>query len=180
LKRKTCNADGCSNPVFGKGYCLRHQYMREDFKPPSFKRTPLKKSTKPILKTSKRRKEQLTEYYLYKEKVAKKGFKEGLQCFISCKEIPRDYDEKKCILFDIHHLLGRQEKKLTEFVLCVPVLRQYHTAYHDWNCERLMDTDWYEGFLIRLRKVSEKAWKKEMYKRVKANIITLEEYLKIT
>ena len=176
---KKCKC-GCGYPVFSAGYSKSCQYKREDYKPPSLKRTPLKKSTKPISKTSKRRKEQLTEYYLHKEKVAKKGFKEGLQCFISCKEIPKDYDEKKCILFDIHHLLGRQEEKLTEFILCVPVLRQYHAAYHDWDCKRLMDTDWYEGFLIRLRGKSEEAWKKEMYKRVKANIMTLEEYLKLT
>jgi len=28
---KFCNASNCSNPVFGKGYCRNHQYMREDF-----------------------------------------------------------------------------------------------------------------------------------------------------
>ena len=28
---KFCNAPNCGFPVFGKGYCRNHQYMREDF-----------------------------------------------------------------------------------------------------------------------------------------------------
>lgn len=36
---KMCAANGCSMPVFGKGYCKRHQYMRSDFD----RRTPLQK-----------------------------------------------------------------------------------------------------------------------------------------
>ena len=28
---KFCNAHNCNTPVFGKGYCRNHQYMREDF-----------------------------------------------------------------------------------------------------------------------------------------------------
>lgn len=28
---KFCNAPNCGLPVFGKGYCRNHQYMREDF-----------------------------------------------------------------------------------------------------------------------------------------------------
>lgn len=29
---KTCKADNCNNPVFGKGYCKWHQHLRNDFK----------------------------------------------------------------------------------------------------------------------------------------------------
>ena len=29
---KLCNAEGCYNPRWGKGYCQRHQYLREDKK----------------------------------------------------------------------------------------------------------------------------------------------------
>lgn len=28
---KFCQADNCSNPVFGKGFCRNHQYKREDY-----------------------------------------------------------------------------------------------------------------------------------------------------
>ena len=28
---KFCNANNCDNPVFGKGFCKSHQYMREDY-----------------------------------------------------------------------------------------------------------------------------------------------------
>ncbi len=29
---KCCLADGCNNPRWAKGYCLYHQYLRDDFK----------------------------------------------------------------------------------------------------------------------------------------------------
>lgn len=29
---KKCSADGCSYPVFGKGFCKNHQYLRKDLK----------------------------------------------------------------------------------------------------------------------------------------------------
>ena len=41
---KTCNADGCSNRVWGGGYCARHQYLRTD------------KKIKPIANFSEKRK----------------------------------------------------------------------------------------------------------------------------
>ena len=34
---KKCNIDGCSNNVFGKGYCKHHQYLR----PKKEKREPI-------------------------------------------------------------------------------------------------------------------------------------------
>lgn len=40
---KICKADGCTWNVFGKGYCLNHQYLRTDKKPKQIKRTPIKK-----------------------------------------------------------------------------------------------------------------------------------------
>lgn len=30
---KQCKAEGCALPVFGKGYCKRHQYLRSDLTP---------------------------------------------------------------------------------------------------------------------------------------------------
>jgi len=35
---KTCKKEGCSNPVFGKGFCRNHQYLRPDYKPYRYKR----------------------------------------------------------------------------------------------------------------------------------------------
>lgn len=49
---KVCKADNCTSFVFGKGYCVKHQYMRTDKKPYS-------KTSHPIKKVSDKRKQRL-------------------------------------------------------------------------------------------------------------------------
>lgn len=46
---KQCKAEGCSYNVFGKGYCVKHQYLRTDKKP------------KPLAKISKKGETKLKE-----------------------------------------------------------------------------------------------------------------------
>jgi len=41
---KICKAPGCGNPVFGKGYCKRHQYLREDKQKSSITKTRFNKN----------------------------------------------------------------------------------------------------------------------------------------
>lgn len=41
---KICNAQDCVQPVWGKGYCLRHQYLRRDKKPVKGARFSVKRS----------------------------------------------------------------------------------------------------------------------------------------
>jgi hypothetical protein len=41
---KTCTVENCVSPIWGKGYCQRHQYLRQDKKKPQ--RTILKHSEK--------------------------------------------------------------------------------------------------------------------------------------
>ena len=51
---KTCKADKCTHPVFGKGYCKAHQWMREDKKPKEVKqRKPIKPMSKKLAKERK-------------------------------------------------------------------------------------------------------------------------------
>lgn len=45
---KTCTAAGCVNPVFGKGFCIRHQWMRKDKKPKKPKKMPVQATRKPM------------------------------------------------------------------------------------------------------------------------------------
>jgi hypothetical protein len=40
---KVCNKEGCDYPVFSKGYCKAHQYLRKDYKQPSPVRKPIKR-----------------------------------------------------------------------------------------------------------------------------------------
>lgn len=43
---KQCTAPDCENRVFGKGYCRKHQYLREDLKASVIKRAKDKKEAK--------------------------------------------------------------------------------------------------------------------------------------
>lgn len=43
---KQCTHEGCTRPVFGKGYCKAHQYLRPDFKASLIKRAKEKKEVK--------------------------------------------------------------------------------------------------------------------------------------
>lgn len=40
---KSCNAPECTNRVFGKGYCKKHQYLRDDLKASLIKRANARK-----------------------------------------------------------------------------------------------------------------------------------------
>jgi hypothetical protein len=43
---KICNKDNCSYPVFGKGFCKMHQYLRTDKKPKPLKKKAIKPKTR--------------------------------------------------------------------------------------------------------------------------------------
>lgn len=43
---KTCTSEGCTRPVFGKGYCKAHQHLRPDFKASLIKKAREKKEAK--------------------------------------------------------------------------------------------------------------------------------------
>jgi hypothetical protein len=66
---KTCNHISCNYPVFGKGYCKFHQYLRTDKKPKDEKKP---KPRVPIKKVSDKHKKELAVYSVlskqYKEK----------------------------------------------------------------------------------------------------------------
>ena len=48
---KPCNADGCNNPRWGKGYCTYHQYLRPDKqKKGEPKRSPIRSKSKKLTK----------------------------------------------------------------------------------------------------------------------------------
>ena len=60
---KICNQDECDYPVWGKGYCKIHQYLRTDPKAPKpLGRSELKSKPKAIKQISDKRKEKLKGY----------------------------------------------------------------------------------------------------------------------
>lgn len=87
---KTCKQKGCSYPVFGGGYCSRHQYLRLDklIKPPRPKPS--------IKKFSNKTRKQVAQYMELRD-IFLKDFPLCAANLIGCTKIATD----------IHHMQGR-------------------------------------------------------------------------
>lgn len=80
-----------------------------------------------------------------------------------------------------HHLnQERDNDRLYDEEMMVPVLDKYHNDYHSLSVSKLLQTFWYNSFLERLKLKSLEVYSKELRKQLKANIITIEEYEKRT
>jgi len=150
---KLCKVEGCCNPVWGKGYCKYHQYLRTDISTP-------KKTQKTIRKLSIKRK-ALNDIYLSlkKESVLNAKKKGPIKCFFCNKIIKGEPDW--------HHLEGREENKLTDTSRLVFVHRKCHGKIHDLSYEMLSRLPCYESYLMRLKTVDELLYFKEYEKRNK-------------
>lgn len=98
---KQCLHHNCTIPVWGKGYCIYHQYLRTDKKP------------KPIKKVSDKRAEQNKEYL----KVRKEYLTEYPFC-----EFPGCHRKST----ECHHKLGRVEHLLTNPVYFAALCSEHH------------------------------------------------------
>jgi len=99
---KSCLADDCENPRFGKGFCKWHQHMRTDKKKPS--------GIKPI---SDKKAEDLKVY----RKVRDAYLKEITECEV------HDCSNKST---HIHHKSGRNGKTLYDDNLFMAVCNKCH------------------------------------------------------
>jgi len=156
---KICKVEDCNLPVFGSGYCRRHQYLRDDVK------MYLQSSNKPIRKVSIKRKELMDTYIDLKEEIIAEYKKNGIY---NCQFCGKKFEDDDIV--DIHHLLGRQESKLTDKKDLILVHRQCHTEYHSFTVEQLFKTKWYSWFLMGLHYISPEAYKKEQRRINKANL----------
>lgn len=86
---KTCKSTNCVLPIFGKGYCKKHQYLRSDIKPFSKPRIPIK-----AIGNIRRADRNLYKYKRRKYLEAKPLCKAKL---LNCTKIASD----------IHHTKGR-------------------------------------------------------------------------
>lgn len=105
---KTCKATNCSLPVFGKGYCQRHQYLRLDkiLKPPPPQRH--------IKKFSDRTRKKVGEYIALRELFLKE-FPLCTTHLMGCEKIATE----------IHHMKGRGIY-LNDVGTWLPVCRYCH------------------------------------------------------
>jgi hypothetical protein len=156
----TCKKEGCNRPSFGGGYCAYDQYIRRMSGGDLFKR---KAPVKPINKVAKKRREELKTYkQISQELWDEASINKTNKCFF-CDE----WMGKK---ENVHHLIGRTNLKLIDkkfMVLCHNKCHVY--GYHQLNYEQLIKQDWYEGFLLRLKSISEELWNKELKKRAKSD-----------
>lgn len=155
---KKCSVPGCTNDIFGKGYCRYHQHLRTDTK----KTTKPQKRIKPI---SDRRKVQVAQYHDLKgEMIAEAKEKGPIRCFVCHRNISSIY------IPDIHHLDGRTEDNLTNRENLVFVHRQCHGFIHDLSYDILKTLNWYEDYLLRLKSVNIVFYEREYEKRFKTAI----------
>lgn len=100
---KTCKAESCTYPVFGKGYCKLHQWMREDKKQKEVKqRKPIRPMSKKLAKERKTYRE-LREEFLSRP--------ENLFCAVY-PSIPAS---------QVHHMAGRIGSMLNDTSLWLAV-----------------------------------------------------------
>ena len=154
---KKCKVDNCNSDVFGKGYCRKHQYLRDDIV------KGIKKLQKRIKPMSDKRKEQNDIYLSIKEDMLHKAKIDGnYRCFFCGKPFDKDY------IPDIHHLIGRKEDDLTDRDYLVLVHRECHTEYHSYTVKQLMNTSWYNNFLNKIEVMYPDVYSKELNKQLKA------------
>lgn len=156
----TCQKEGCNNPVFAKLYCKRHQYLRTDEGYQKYK--SLKKQGKIKPRTPARAKEE--KYYSVE---AKEKWLELVQkgkniCFFCNKKVE--------IYNGWHHTSGREGKKITQWEHVVLCHNKCHLDYHYMPVGRLMQEEWYEDFMLRLKEIDQTAWYKQKNKEQKAQL----------
>ena len=127
------------------------------------RRTFISPESKTRQKEHKRYSEECKE--LEQELRALNGGK--IYCFFSGEEITG--------IVTFHHTNKRTGKFYLDKRWLVPCINEYHLAYHFTPVEKLIKEPWYNGFLQRLRKLSEDLYQKEMKKFEKAEIVFQED-----
>lgn len=114
-KRKKCSLETCKYPLFAKGYCSFHQYLRTDKKPKEIQHR------KSIKKVSDKYKEQLKIY----SGLAKTFKLENPQCQANLLGCTRYTD-------DVHHK-AKRGKNLNNVETFLAVCRTCHNTIHTMN-----------------------------------------------
>jgi hypothetical protein len=165
---KTCNADNCSNPQFGGGYCRYHAYMRRmkggdlyarGQKKPVEPRSGLKRTK--VSPVSEKRKEQAKTYKQVKDEIRAELISTGnYNCFFCGKPMNSEKG--------FHHTKGRDGTKYIEKKWLVPGHNQCHVwDYHQAKIKDLIEQPWYPAFLSRLRDLDEGLYQTELKKQEK-------------
>ena len=139
-------------------------------------------------KISTKREKEIQYYRDTKKKLFLCDLKSSrLLCFFTQKkiivpqELKEESDDMLMKYLTCHHLnQERDNDRLYDEEMMVPVLDKYHNDYHSLSVNQLLQTFWYNGFLERLKLKSKEIYSKELRKQLRAEIITIEEYEKRT
>lgn len=93
------------------------------------------------------------------------------RCFFSGQPLDPNVD------YPWHHALGREGALLYEYKNIFPAISKYHMEYHRLDAERLMKTDWYKGFLKRVKSINHRVYNKELDRLKKARVISMETFI---
>lgn len=123
-------------------------------------------------KISNKRKKQLTLYQEKKKEMFLIPLKQGkLKCFLSNTpiriptELKGESDDILMSMIEIHHIEGERENEhLYDPEIMQPVLRYYHTLYHNTPIEKLMMLNWFQDYMLRIKIKYPKLWQKELDK----------------
>lgn len=110
---KQCSAPLCSRNVFGKGYCLVHQYLRTDKVKKEMFRVPIKNSKKkPLRKVAKGKKAfdkktQLADWEFYLEIWdERQHFCDSCDCYLGMEPLTLFFDHllEKSVYKELRHV----------------------------------------------------------------------------
>lgn len=156
---KTCSKDGCMAMVFSKGLCLKHWKMEYQ--------KPIPTSLKRPNKFSSKRKKLTKDYH----EIIKKNDSNNIMpvCFFCGRPIKG--------VISHHHLLRRDGDNLIDERYIVNSHNECHVdMYHSKSVDILVTLPWYEGFLTRLREIDDDRYWNEVFKQVKAGLMTMEQF----
>ena len=139
---KQCSVEGCKSPVFGKGYCRYHQYLRTD--------------------TKKNIKVRVDSGYVKACKIVDSDSRKR-NCIFCGRPIlgPADH----------HHTEGREGDNLCDAEKLYRAHRKCHNEYHHFSVSSLLGGEWYRSFLRRIKVALPEVYKREVRRLDKAGII---------
>lgn len=138
---KYCNVEGCNSPVWGKGYCRYHQYLRSDIK------RKIKVKVEPA--------------YVRACRIVDADPNKSW-CVFCGRPILGAADH--------HHTEGREGENLCNTAKLYRAHRRCHDEYHHLSVAALLDTFWYRSFLLRIKTQLPEVYKREVKRLEKSGL----------
>ncbi len=144
MSKKICTVEGCTWPLFARGYCSFH-YRSKYLAKKSDPKTPKKsyKIPKNTPKCAKQNKQYTPKRKLFIE--GQRDKKGRLFCIFCGKQI---YNEPS-----LHHGMGRDDESLLDITFWFLSHNSCHVGeYHSMSCK---DIEWWDSYIERIKHIPE-------------------------